>query len=382
MRRRALVPLAIAAAPLGGVAALSAVAVATDAPATAPAAANDSLACVAPGDAAGIDAILTAAGSPMAGTGAVIVDAATEAGLDPRLVVAIAAHETMLETYGPAQAINNPFGLGPGMTFPDEAAAIRFATRTLARWYLPEGRDTIGEIGAKWAPVGVANDPGGLNLHWAGGVSRYYAALGGDPTRRPLLTDQSATPSCTGGAAAPAAAAGVTGPAPAAGQGPPVVVVWGGNAPRVTGTAPSDGAAPDGGGPAVMRPFAFPLAARDGGEVRYAGAACGAGEPCAVTLTAAVMTDVVEGRLVAGTAAERAAGIGFWIVRADGDRLGYGPLAAYAPGVTHGAEVALGQPLGQTTGSLAFAWTRDGTPVNPAPLLAATRPPDAPSTTS
>ena len=57
--------------------------------------------CVAPTDAAGIDAILTAAGSPMAGEGATIVTEAAAAGIDPRAIVAIAAHETMLETYGP-----------------------------------------------------------------------------------------------------------------------------------------------------------------------------------------------------------------------------------------------------------------------------------------
>ena len=72
--------------------------------------ANDQLSCVAPQDAAGIDAILTRAGSPLAGDGRDIVASATAAGIDPRFVVAVAAHETMLMTYAPAQTINNPFG--------------------------------------------------------------------------------------------------------------------------------------------------------------------------------------------------------------------------------------------------------------------------------
>ena len=41
-------------------------------------------------------------------------------GIDPRAIVAIAAHETMLETYGPAAEIHNPFGLGPGSAFASE----------------------------------------------------------------------------------------------------------------------------------------------------------------------------------------------------------------------------------------------------------------------
>ena len=137
--------------------------------------------CVAPGDAAGLDAMLARAGSPLAGEGATFVYEGLAAGVNPRALVAIAAHETMLETYGPAQAIRNPFGLGPGMAFARERDAIAFAARTLAGNYLPEGRDTLATIGAKWAPLGAANDPGGLNASWTAGVGTYYAALGGDP---------------------------------------------------------------------------------------------------------------------------------------------------------------------------------------------------------
>ena len=82
------------------------------------------MSCIAPTDAAGIDAMLTRASSPLAGEGATFVTEAASAGIDPRAIVAIAAHETMLETYGPAQEINNPFGLGPGMAFASEREAI------------------------------------------------------------------------------------------------------------------------------------------------------------------------------------------------------------------------------------------------------------------
>lgn len=332
--------------------------------------ANSALACVAPADSASLDQILLNAGSPMAGLGNVLVDVSSQAGIDPRLIVAIAAHETMLGTYGPAAAIHNPFGLGPGMVFATEGDAVRFAVSVLAQYYLPEGRDTIAEIGAKWAPVGAKNDPSGLNQHWTRGVSGYYATLGGDPARRPLLSDQDPTPSCAGGGGLDGGeiVPPVAPEPPSVGEGPPVVTVWGGNAPVAAMGATLSG-------------FAFPLAVREGGDARYADATCSAEDLCGVRIEVAAMTHVVaaiDGRLVAGTAAERSEGVAFWVVRADGERVGYGPLASYAPGVSHGARVAMGQPLGQSTGSLVIAWTRRGASMDPFPMLAATRPPDGP----
>ena len=81
--------------------------------------------CVAPHDAAGIDAMLARASSPLAGEGATFVSESLAAGIDPRALVAIAAHETMLETYVPSQAINNAFGLGPGIAFASRARRHR-----------------------------------------------------------------------------------------------------------------------------------------------------------------------------------------------------------------------------------------------------------------
>ena len=81
------------------------------------------------------------------------------------------------------------------------------------------------------------------------------------------------------------------------------------------------------------------------------------------------------GTLRGATAAEREEGIAFWVETADGDRLGYGPLASYAPGVGEGARVTAGQPLGIDSGLLRLAWTRAGERIDPFPLLEATRPP-------
>ena len=108
--------------------------------------------CVAPTDAAGIDAMLAAAGSPMAGEGPTIVTEAAAAGIDPRAIVAIAAHETMLETYGPAQEIHNPFGLGPGIAFAVGARRDRagrgHAGRAVPARGADDPRHDRGEVGA------------------------------------------------------------------------------------------------------------------------------------------------------------------------------------------------------------------------------------------
>ncbi len=321
--------------------------------------------CVAPDDAAGIDAMLARASSPLAGEGATFVDESLAAGIDPRALVAIAAHETMLETYGPSQSINNAFGLGPGIAFASERDAIARAARTLAELYLPEGRTTLETIGSKWAPIGAANDPAGLNRNWTRGVGTYFAALGGDPGLPVLASGQTAATTCDG--SVPAAPQGPAtqeqGP-----EGPPVVVAWGGAAPS-RGPAPPDG---------FVFPLALPVSAPAAYEEPPPGACAAGGFRCGVTLSSAAGRHAVAsaaGTLRAATAAEQEEGIAFWVATAAGDRLGYGPLAGYAPGVAEGAAVAAGQPLGTSAGSLRVAWERGGARLDPYPILEATRPP-------
>lgn len=337
------------------------------------------MACLAPADGAGIDAVLERAASPLAGQGATFVEAATAEGLDPRALVAIAAHETLLETYVPAQAIRNPFGLGPGIAFASEEAAIRRAARTLGAYYLAEGRVTLADIGAKWAPVGAANDPTGLNRHWTAGVDTYFAALGGDPSRPVLTSAQDPAPACAGTVLAPS-------PVGDAAPGPPVVTAWGGAAPRVGGPTPAGGTDPGTGEPAVVRGFVFPLALPRAASAVYRDAFAEAGptscaggrHQCATTVASApgdAAVAMAAGTLRAADPREREEGIAFWIETASGDRLGYGPLAAYQPGIAEGATVAAGRHLGATAGWVRVAWERAGERINPFPLLEATRPP-------
>ncbi|MBM3665793.1 MAG: hypothetical protein FJW92_08380, partial [Actinobacteria bacterium] len=116
------------------------------------------LRCTAQADAQAIDAQLAASGSPLAGQGSTFVREGMANDIDPRVLVAIAAQETMLMTYGPAQQINNPFGLGPGIQFATPAEAIAMAASTLNR-YFADGLVTLPQIGGRWAPPGASNDP-------------------------------------------------------------------------------------------------------------------------------------------------------------------------------------------------------------------------------
>ncbi|MDQ3870316.1 MAG: glucosaminidase domain-containing protein [Chloroflexota bacterium] len=119
--------------------------------------------------------------SPLAGLGRVFVRVGRRYGVDPRFLVAIAAHEGRLGTYKPIQRKHNTFGLGPGRSFPSWEANIEAAARNLARprgFYA--GKNTIRKIGLTWAPLGAGNDPDDLNRHWVSSVTRFYGQLGGD----------------------------------------------------------------------------------------------------------------------------------------------------------------------------------------------------------
>lgn len=334
-----------------------------------PAPISESLSCVTALDVAGIDAVLRRAQSPLEGQGGRFVTEGRDRDIDPRFLVAIAAHETLLQNYAPSRLIRNPFGIGPGWTFVSEAAAIRSAASILARYYLAEGVDTVGAIGAKWAPVGALNDPTDLNRHWERGVGTYFAALGGDPRKPVRLSDQGTLTSC----AAPA-------------DGPPVVTRWNGQAPAVSGAAIYQGADPATGLPATIADFVFPLAAPVGAPVSYTDDFQTPGSPgcfgqvwqCATTLNTAPQTWVVAvapGTLRAASGEERTRGVGFWLELRDGGRMGYGPLANYVEGIKDGTSVGAGQPLGRSAASLQVAWEIDGVRVNIHPLLSATRPP-------
>jgi hypothetical protein len=121
--------------------------------------------------------------SPLVGFGLVFVRYFRARDVDPRLGAAIASCETSGGTRGDGPKVNNDFGLlvngREHRRFANRKDAISYLASLLRRRYVDRGLDTIPEIGARYAPVGAGNDPGGKNTRWVGCVSRVYRELGG-----------------------------------------------------------------------------------------------------------------------------------------------------------------------------------------------------------
>lgn len=110
----------------------------------------------------------------------VFMDAAARNGLDPKLLMAIAMHETGRGTSSAFRNKKNAMGVsdakGP-RAFASVEDSIYFMARQLKRNYLDKGLRTVEQIGAKYAPIGAENDPRGLNKNWVDGVNRYLNEL-------------------------------------------------------------------------------------------------------------------------------------------------------------------------------------------------------------
>jgi hypothetical protein len=147
-------------------------------------------ATASPVDAAALDDWMAekVPGSPLVGLGSVFVAEGTRNRIDPRALVAIAYHESVLGTAGSGAGIHNAFGWGPAIPFSSWQDNIATVARGLASGYVAKGRDTLAEIAPIWAPIGAANDPTDLNVNWLAAVGGSYEDLGGDPTGSIALT--------------------------------------------------------------------------------------------------------------------------------------------------------------------------------------------------
>lgn len=111
---------------------------------------------------------------------------AEEYGIDPVLMAAIALHET---GYGTSNAVvnkNNPGGLMNPATgsrelyeFATLEDGMRAMANTLHNRIIKDGLNTIEKLGNVYAPVGAANDPNGLNIHWIPNITQVANSLGG-----------------------------------------------------------------------------------------------------------------------------------------------------------------------------------------------------------
>jgi hypothetical protein len=121
--------------------------------------------------------------SPLIGQSQFFVDSGLRHGVDPRLLAAIAAHES---SFGRSQFDeNNVFGWFSGEHYASIAENVEAVATGLRANYLDQGLHSVATIGARYAPVGASNDPTNLNSNWVVGVSRFYGELGGNPEQVP-----------------------------------------------------------------------------------------------------------------------------------------------------------------------------------------------------
>ena len=93
------------------------------------------------------------------------------------LLISISRHETGAWTSKAFVNDNNFGGImnnGGLKHYNSYEEGLNDFVRILKTYYFEKGLNTIEEIGAKYCPVGAANDPNGLNKYWVGGVSRFY----------------------------------------------------------------------------------------------------------------------------------------------------------------------------------------------------------------
>ncbi len=116
----------------------------------------------------------------LGGTAMHFINAGKKYDIHPGLLSAIAIHET---GNGSSKAVNEKLnvagmmGKGGLKSYESIEDSIFDMARNLRQNYLDQGKDTVAKIGAKYAPIGVSNDPTGLNNHWVQGVNRHFNSL-------------------------------------------------------------------------------------------------------------------------------------------------------------------------------------------------------------
>ena len=121
-------------------------------------------------------------GGKLSGTGKTFVQISNVFKVNPALMAAIAMHETGNGTSNAVKTKNNCFGMmsSSGLrTYTTITEGIRAGISNLSRNYIYQGRKTIDAIQKKYAPVGAANDPTGLNKNWQNGVNKFYKNITG-----------------------------------------------------------------------------------------------------------------------------------------------------------------------------------------------------------
>lgn len=116
------------------------------------------------------------------GHGQDFIDAGQKYGIDPAFLAAISMHET---GNGSSNAINRQnnvagmMGKNGLMSFDSIQDGINAEAANLVKLYINDGLLTPEQIQKRYAPVGAANDPNGLNSDWLNGVVQFWKQLGG-----------------------------------------------------------------------------------------------------------------------------------------------------------------------------------------------------------
>lgn len=122
----------------------------------------------------------------LAGKGAMVANVASKYGINANLLAAIMALETGWGTSNAIKKYNNPGGMMDPKTnwmtlqhYDSLEAGIEAVARNLKNNYINKGLTTIATIGAKYCPVGAANDPNGTNSGWVPSVVSIFNSLTG-----------------------------------------------------------------------------------------------------------------------------------------------------------------------------------------------------------
>ncbi|GLR99263.1 hypothetical protein GCM10007858_69060 [Bradyrhizobium liaoningense] len=122
------------------------------------------------------------AGTPLAGKYDQIVSAARANGISPALLAGVIAHETgnghVPSGNNVAGLMDPATGMAKRMQFASLDAGISRAGQVVAKNYRLAGGN-LDKMGERYAPVGAANDPRGLNGGWPAGVRKQMNALSG-----------------------------------------------------------------------------------------------------------------------------------------------------------------------------------------------------------
>jgi TP901 family phage tail tape measure protein len=121
-------------------------------------------------------------GGKLAGSGSLMEKYGNMYGISPALLAAIAMHETGNGTSSAVRNKNNAFGImgSNGLkSFTSLEESIKYAASLLKKNYIDKGLTTVEAIQKKYAPVGVANDPTGLNKNWVNGVNKFISLVSG-----------------------------------------------------------------------------------------------------------------------------------------------------------------------------------------------------------